>query len=52
MTGGGEGDETVVSETSKVVILTSASSGIGEATARHLSSKGGIICLSVPDVEN
>lgn len=32
--------EAVVSEKVMVVILTGASSGIGEATARHLSSKG------------
>lgn len=41
----------VVSETSKVVILTGASSGIGEATARHLSRKGHRLFIGARRIE-
>lgn len=43
--------KTVVSETSKVVILTGASSGIGEATARHLSRKGHHLFIGARRIE-
>lgn len=42
--------EAVVSEKVMVVILTGASSGIGEATEPVIFPVRGIICLSVPDV--
>lgn len=43
--------KTVVSETSKVVILTGASSGIGEAIARHLSRKGHHLFIGARRIE-
>lgn len=43
--------KTVVSETSKVVVLTGASSGIGEATARHLSRKGHHLFIGARRIE-
>jgi NAD(P)-dependent dehydrogenase (short-subunit alcohol dehydrogenase family) len=30
----------------KVVVITGATSGLGEATARHLSAHGGIVVVS------
>ncbi|TDN38303.1 SDR family oxidoreductase [Hymenobacter sp. UV11] len=36
----------------KVVVITGASSGLGETTARHLASKGALVVLGARRVEN
>ena len=36
----------------KVVVITGASSGLGETTARHLASKGASVVLGARRIEN
>jgi NAD(P)-dependent dehydrogenase (short-subunit alcohol dehydrogenase family) len=36
----------------KVVVITGGSSGLGEATARHLTEKGAIVAIAAREIQS